>query len=219
MPNQQPESELNTRLTEIETQLKKLTQLSELSKRVVRIEEMLSQPSQSTDLSERIARLEERLMLVTDVDLYGKLQELLAAGKFKEADQETNNVILEVVATEKEDFRPEEMEKFPCSAFQVIDRLWTTYSQERFGFSVQLKIYQSVGGSVDTLRTQDSQVIEKFGERIGWRVNNQWQGSNYENWDFSLGAPEGCFPAVWWKSPYGLKMATFCFLRLISCNL
>ncbi|MFN9318845.1 MAG: GUN4 domain-containing protein, partial [Microcystis sp.] len=26
-------------------------------------------------------------------------------------------------------------------------------------------------------------------------------------------------PALWWKSPYGLKMVTFCFTRLIECDL
>ncbi len=35
-------------------------------------------------------------MLISDIYLYGKLRDLLAAGKWKEADQETARVMLEI---------------------------------------------------------------------------------------------------------------------------
>ncbi len=175
--------------------------------------------SQMKSLTQRVAYLEEKLKLVPDINRYSKLQELLKAGKFKEADAETTNVILDAANKTRETLKPGDMDKFPCNILQVIDRLWRDYSQDRFGFSVQLGIYQEVGGNLDTLRSQDTQIIQKYADRVGWRKEGKWQGDNYDNWDFSLSAPIGCFPGAWWKSPYGLKMATFCFMRLLSCNL
>jgi hypothetical protein len=111
------------------------------------------------------------------------------------------------------------MQKFSCNVLQVVDRLWRDYSQNRFGFSVQLQLYQKAGGNADTLRAQSADLLQKLGDVNGWRVDGKWQGDNYEQWDFSLAAPVGCFPGVWWKSPYGLKMVNFCFLRLLECQL
>lgn len=175
--------------------------------------------SQLQFLTEKVTNLEEKLKLVADIDRYGTLQELLKAKKFKEADQETTKVILNAVNRTRDDLTPNDMTKLPCNILQVIDRVWRDYSGDRFGFSVQLRLYQEVGGSLDTLRSQDVNILEKYGDRVGWRKNGQWQGNNYDNWDFSLAAPVGAFPAIWWKSPYGFKMVTFCLIRLIDCEI
>ena len=225
MSNQQHESELLTRLSEIEAKLQQLSQLSTLSERVARLEEKLEQnPAQlsqpSGDISERVSRLEDQLIMVSDVDRYGKLRDLLAAGNFKEADRETTRVLLEVATKDRDSLTPEDIRKFPCSVLRIIDRLWLTYSKERFGFSVQARIYRDQGGTLDTLVAQDIKVIESLAERVGWLKNKKEQFSNYDNWDFTLEAPVGCFPANWWwPSPYGLKMVNFHFTRLFACEL
>lgn len=184
-----------------------------------------NQPDLSAILSEvqflkdKVLYLEEKLKLVSDIDRYSQLQEFLKAKKFKEADQETSRVILDAVNRSREDLTPNDMKQLPCNILQVIDRLWRDYSSDRFGFSIQLRLYLDVGGSIDTLRAQNVNILQKYGDRVGWRKNGQWEGNNYPNWDFSLSAPKGAFPAIWWKSPYGFKMATFCFMRLIECEL
>ena len=170
-------------------------------------------------LDDRLAQVEDRLMLVSDVDKYRRLQALLKAGEFKAADLETTQVILDTLAKQRDTLTPDDMSRFPCTVLQVIDRLWKTYSQGRFGFSVQLGLYLQLGGTIDTLRAQDVNSIQKFGERVGWRCDGKWQSESYDDWDFSLAAPEGCFPAAWWRSPYGLKMATYCFMRLLECQI
>jgi hypothetical protein len=40
----------------------------------------------------------------------------------------------------------ESIEKFPCTDLGTIDQLWVKYSYGRFGFSVQKRIWESVGG-------------------------------------------------------------------------
>ena len=174
-------------------------------------------------LEERVSELEQQLdnmkILLSDFYRYGKLQRFLIAGDFKAADEETVNVLLEVAGEDRDTLTPDMFKKFPCDVLRVIDQLWTTYSKGRFGFSVQLHTYQSVGGDINTLRAQDNSLLAKFGDQVGWRVNGQWQAETYEQWNFSLAAPEGCFPAAWWNSPYGAKMVNYCFTRFLTCNL
>ncbi|MGK7876509.1 MAG: GUN4 domain-containing protein [Xenococcaceae cyanobacterium] len=192
MSNEERDSELLTRLSEIE---------SSLSERLSRLEESL----------------EETRMLVADLYRYGDLRDLLAAGKWKEADYETTRIMLEIAGKDNRDvLTPEDLKTFPCNAIRVIDQLWIKYSRDHFGFSVQLRLYQSLGGNMDTLITQDMAILQSLGDRIGWRENNKWL--EYDHFDFTLSAPVGSLPADWWDSPYGAKMANFFFVRLIACN-
>ena len=179
---------------------------------------------QETDLSlaERVSRLEKRLddalMLLADTYRYGKLRELLAAGKFKEADLETTKVMIEITGkAELDEITPDDIKKFPCNALMVIDQLWQKYSNNRFGFSVQLRIYQNLGGNMDTIRAQEIKYLHLTAEKIAWRVDGKQV--EYDDYDFSLNAPEAGLPGNWWKSPYGAKMVNFFLARLIACEI
>ncbi len=98
---------------------------------------------------------------------YTKLRNLLAAGKWFEADSETANVMLQV-ANKVElgwlDF--EDIENFPCDDLRPIDQLWVKYSKGKFGFSVQKKIYvDELGGT----RDYNEKIWHEFCDRVGWR--------------------------------------------------
>jgi hypothetical protein len=174
---------------------------------------------QIQSLSERLAQVEDQLILISDLDKYAPLQRFLKAGDFKAADRETTAVILATVSKQRDTLTPDDMSRFPCTVLQVIDRLWKTYSGGRFGFSVQLSLYLELGGSIDSLRAQDVPLIHQFCDRVGWFEQGVSRAKDYEQWDFSLAAPKGAYPAAWWKSPYGLKMATYCFMRLLECQI
>ncbi|MEH2316473.1 GUN4 domain-containing protein [Nostoc sp.] len=176
----------------------------------------LETKNQPLSLSERVEKIEATLLLVADVYRFQRLSELLAAGKWREADLETIQVILELSGhTELESITPNDVRQLSCNQLRVIDKLWTTYSQERFGFSAQIQMYQSVGGSLNTTIAQDNSVIERFGEQVGWRINGQWQ--KCDELDYTLNAPKGCHPSRWWNSPFGSKMTNYFFARLIAC--
>lgn len=118
-------------------------------------------------LKERIASLEEKLLRVSNIYRYETLQNLLKEAKWLEADKETVRLILEIAGqAEIENLRPEEIAHIDCSELQVIDRLWLTYSDNLFGFSIQSEIYQDLGGSVQTTIEQDAKLIEKWGDRL-----------------------------------------------------
>jgi hypothetical protein len=120
---------------------------------------------------------------------YRQLEQLLKAGKWKEADQETANKMLEVAGRIKEEYLSgEDIDKFPCEDLRTIDQLWVKYSNGRFGFSVQKRIYQSLGGT----RSYDSKVWKAFGDQVGWRVRGSWL--NYKDLKFNQTAPSGHLP-------------------------
>lgn len=124
---------------------------------------------------------------------YRQLQDLLAAGKWKEADQETARVMLKVAGWEKERWLDRSsIDNFPCEDLRTIDKLWVKYSNGRFGFSVQKRIYKSVGAT----RQYDSKIWKAFAVRVGWRVNSNWV--RYDELKFNTKAPEGHLP---WTPP------------------
>ena len=126
-----------------------------------------SQPLSLTALSERIDRLEHKLdqalLLLTDLYRYRKLRDLLATENWREADEETTNIMLEIMGKSSlENIIPDEVMNFPCSALQLLDQLWMSYSNNRFGFSIQQQIYTRLGGT-DDISDVDMKVLQAMG--------------------------------------------------------
>jgi hypothetical protein len=120
---------------------------------------------------------------------YRKLEDLLKRQQWKQADEETANVMLQAANRTKEGWlREEDIDNFPCEDLRTIDQLWVKYSGGRFGFSVQAKIYRELGGT----RQYNKRVWNAFGDRVGWRVNNSW--IYYKDVTFDLKAPLGHLP-------------------------
>ena len=121
---------------------------------------------------------------------YINLRNLLAAKKWREADEETARVMLKVAGREEEEWlNIESIDNFPCEDLRTIDQLWVKYSNGRFGFSVQKRIYQSLRGT----REYDRSVWNKFGDQVGWRKNNSWL--HYKDLTYSEKAPEAHLPS------------------------
>jgi GUN4-like/Caspase domain len=131
---------------------------------------------------------------------YRRLRDLLKAEEWKEANKETLAVMLKVSGRQEEGWLSSgSIENFPCTDLRTIDQLWVKYSNGRFGFSVQKRIWESVGKDYN-----------KFGDRIGWRrkttvLKNKWLGFkqeavdkitwlDYKDLTFSTQSPEGHLP-------------------------
>jgi hypothetical protein len=97
---------------------------------------------------------------------YTKLRDLLKAGKWKEADQETLTLMLRAVNREYQDYlNIESVENFPCTDLYTIDNLWSKYSLGQFGFSLQKEIWLKVGGEIGH---DDTEIQENFqGSTLG----------------------------------------------------
>ncbi|HEY9711121.1 MAG TPA: GUN4 domain-containing protein, partial [Oculatellaceae cyanobacterium] len=74
-----------------------------------------------------------------------KLQELLKAGQWEEADKETLAIMLRATNREQEGWLDlEHIKQIPDSELSTINRLWLNYSNGHFGFSVQKSLLQKV---------------------------------------------------------------------------
>ncbi|WP_225225811.1 GUN4 domain-containing protein [Komarekiella delphini-convector] len=92
------------------------------------------------------------------------MRDLLKAGEWKEADRETLAVMLKAADKEQERWLdPESIKNFPCTDLRTIDQLWVKYSNGRFGFSVQKKIWLEVRKNLNA-----------FWTRVGWQISAKW---------------------------------------------
>jgi hypothetical protein len=79
--------------------------------------------------SARLKNVTDELDSQGKVD-YSRLQDLLAAGKWQEADRETETVMIKASGREQDGWLSEEdLEAFPCEDLQIIDQLWVKYSE------------------------------------------------------------------------------------------
>jgi hypothetical protein len=136
-----------------------------------------------------------RVVRVQLPNRYKALLNYLANGRWREADEETANVMLEVAGQKDRGYLdPEDIEKFHCEDLRIIDQLWVKFSGGRFGFSVQKQIYLETGNKPDGQYREKE--YERFGDRIKWCVKNNWL--NYDELTFSVNeAPKGHLPMVW----------------------
>lgn len=116
---------------------------------------------------------------------YSILQQLLAQQDFQQADVVTIQKLCELAgnsAIERKWLYFTEIDGFPATDLQTIDRLWRVYSEGKFGFSVQRKIWISVGKD-----------FTKLWSKIQWKDGNNW--TRYPNeFIWNLSAPEGHLP-------------------------
>jgi|GEM_PF-2053979 len=141
-----------------------------------------------SDVQLQISQLAAELTLVSHtsgID-YRKLQELLAEQKWKEADKETYSTMLKICEREGEGWLDNgEIKRFPRHDLYIINKLWVQYSEGKFGFSVQQRIWQA------------KKNCNHFAYKVGWLANlanSEW--IKYEEYIFSLDAPKGHFPST-----------------------
>jgi len=148
---------------------------------------------------------------------YTKLEQLLAAGKWQEADRETTNKMLEVAGRQEQGWLyNESIKNFSCPDLRAIDRLWVKYSDGRFGFSVQKQIYQSLGGT----KEYDEKVLKDFVEAIGWKQKGEkGEWLSYSQLTFNTQAPKAHLPAKWDNITFPYNISNLVFSRIKTCRL
>jgi eukaryotic-like serine/threonine-protein kinase len=155
---------------------------------------------------------------------YTKLSESLAAGKWKEADEETKRLMLSVGKREEDGWLDAGIiDTFPCQDLRTIDNLWVKHSNGRFGFSVQKKIYEGLGGRSGRIDYHLT-ILDQFGEKVGWKKAGNWL--YYADITFDLTAPEGHLPVevLWmeyevWRLLYAMNGVSSLASRLAECQI
>jgi serine/threonine protein kinase len=140
-----------------------------------------------------LARGEGGITLASEKNInYQQLQTLLSQGKWREADQQTTNLMLKAIGkNDWRDVEPQDLLNFPVTDLRTMDQLWLKYSNGKFGFSVQKQIWIDCGGTPGEGYNHD--VAIKFSDKNGWRKNGSWL--RYDQFTFNLGyAPHGHLP-------------------------
>ena len=162
--------------------------------------------------------LEANDFCMEETNYYVRLEELLEAKKWQEANQETKKLLLESSGKQQDEkLGVEDIRKFSCEILCTIDGLWVKYSNGRFGFSVQNKIWHqtrkkpfwkiiktNIFGNSDNDNNNEQDYWYSFGESVGWRKEikqSQKAWVQYKDISFNINAPEGHLPYFreWWK--------------------
>ena len=118
---------------------------------------------------------------------YDELQLKLLEQKFEDADRLTSSYLRKLagkLAETRGYVFYSEVDNMSGTDLQTIDRLWSIYSNGKFGFSIQAKILKSVG-----------QRYELLWPKIGWKNQGNW--TRYpDSFSWSLKAPDGHMPLI-----------------------
>lgn len=141
------------------------------------------------DLKSKLVDLTEELTLVSYISgtNYRILQKLLIEQKWREADQFTYSSILRACDREQEGWLADgDIKKIPRHDLYIINQLWSKHSEGHFSFAIQKNIWQS------------QRSFEDFAIKIGWMklISNHHKFLNYDDYTFSLEAPQGNFPCT-----------------------
>jgi hypothetical protein len=128
---------------------------------------------------------------------YQNLHDLLEAGQWQEADQETLKVICSLMPDR--DYCYIDVDQIPPKDLKRINQLWVRFSNGRFGFSVQkniwIKILKAYHADENSNRYWiDDSAYYAFTDCVGWsRESNRIYHTDIE---YSLKAPQGHLPAI-----------------------
>lgn len=135
---------------------------------------------------------------------YQLLKDLLIDQKFEDADTVTRQKLCELAgeaSVKRKWVYFTEVEQFSATDLHTINSLWWVYSEGKFGFSVQRKLWLSVGKD-----------FTKLWPKIGWKKDNNWTFYPDEFiWDLS--APVGHLPLL--NQLRGVRVAASLFTHRV----
>lgn len=159
-----------------------------------------------------------------------KLENLLRSKNWEEANRETQAILVDVFneidinnrkfKNSDYNFMSEDFLNFPCEHLNKIDKLWITYSQNKYGFSIQKDIYLKVGGRLNYSPNRywddsDLEANQKFLSNIGWVLPNaDTTNVIFDNYD---NHPKGYLP-YWYGTLFELWGFWGLFYRLETCE-
>jgi tetratricopeptide (TPR) repeat protein len=124
------------------------------------------------------------LAATIDVDketIYQQLQELLSLNRWLDADRKTYQLCSVILGKTEEEIQSSEIEALPCSELARIDRLWVQFSDGKFGFSIQKRIWDEICETVDDFSWSGYEYYRSiFCERVGWQKQPTEEADYYK---------------------------------------
>lgn len=136
------------------------------------------------------SEVEDRLLPKNELIIESKAgldySELITAFEeedWEKADKITRDLFVSVANKDGKGLSHEELHHYPMEEFHNLDRLWTRYSDGRFGFGVQLRKLIEADYNPNS-----------FAESIGWKKDGLWIA--YSDMQFNLLSPKGQLPIL-----------------------
>lgn len=136
--------------------------------------------------AQAIYQLNQEIYPVLDLDqLFSSLQDLLLKQEFEAADRLTAKILCQLAsgdAASRGWIYFSEIAAIAPEDFRLIDQLWQIYSEGKFGYSLQRRLWLSLGKNWENLWLQ-----------IGWKKNGSF--TRYpQGFCWNLTAPKGHLP-------------------------
>ena len=142
-----------------------------------------------------------------------QLEHLLKTQHWREADRETYRLMITTIGKEEGQwFDRADLENFPCEDLRTIDQLWVKYSNGKWGFGVQKRIWQECGSPMNY---NDEWL--KFVDRIGWRKDGKWLDEADLTYDLEK-SPSGEFPMGRKRCVEWSRWFSSLAQRLVNCS-
>jgi len=179
---------------------------------IARKEKQQKWASRNTDYTKLENRLHVKSYLYSDRGIdYSRLRDFLAAKQFKEANSLTLLHIKSAMVVGsgfRSDFHWQDYQRVPGRDLVTIDRLWSQFSEGRFGFGVQVQLWQ-----------QGDRCLTHLREKLGWHESvylkkhvDEMQCHDYGTlgrWLQSK-APQGHLPNLFFCHWYTAKEERYC---------
>ncbi len=134
---------------------------------------------------------------------YRKLEKLLKAKEWRKSDELTTKLMCQVAEREKEGWLDyDHIKAVPSDDLQTIDQLWVHYSNRKFGFSIQKKLWLECG---DEIGKYYDDAWKIFAAKVGWYhpQNDNWR--TYSEFMYDTKNAQNSLPA---SLPCGLWFST-----------
>ncbi len=107
--------------------------------------------------------------------LLDELDYLMKQNRWKDADSKNDQFLLVSAKREKEGYLVvSDIKNFQCQDLQAVDRLWLKNSDKKFGYSVQKRIWEETGNSLDfDLKKWSEEGYNRFAEKVGWKKGKE----------------------------------------------
>ena len=186
----------------------------------------LKEYPRSKKVSAELKALLQNLNAVTHDSKYNQLEEFLKTQQWPKANDETHRLMLTTVGKEGGFIlNLEDLENFPCNDLRALDQLWLKYSNGKWGFSVQKRIWQDCGSPMD----YGDRDRTKFLNRVGW-LEAHVVLANHTDPTYDLeNSFNGEFPGwmgIWamdmpiaGMTEFGWQALVYLFLRAETCEL
>jgi uncharacterized caspase-like protein len=144
---------------------------------------------------------------------YRQLRNLLKAEQWREADQETLQVMLKATNRVSEGWiDAASLQNFPCKDLKTIDKLWVMASDGHFGFSVQKKIWEDCGSP-----TNSGKKWNQFCVKVGWQNKETTAYVNYFELKFNQSlSPKGELPCTKGELPWNYRLGGSAAARRVA---